>query len=488
MILGIQYIKDSVGFLPFLILLASGLIILMGSAVSGFGDKGRYGSGVALIGSVLALLSLYVLYGLKRNVLFNGMLIIDKFSIFLVATLLIATIVVILISRNAIAKEGAEINEYYVLLLFSSAGMILMVQSINLIMVFLALEIFSLAVYVLVGITKQKKISTEASLKYLLLGAFSAAFFLYGLTYIYGATGTLDLQKITNLVAAGEITNRFYLLFGGTLVLFGLAFKIAIVPFHMWTPDVYEGAPTPITAYMAVGVKAAALAVFLRIFGHTLLKISINWHTLFWVLAVITMSVGNICALRQDSVKRMLAYSSIAHAGYIFVAVVAGSNYGYGGILFYLLVYTFMNLGAFGGVIYVENLLGLKDDYDSFKGFGFRKPIIGLCMVIFLCSLMGLPPTGGFIAKFVVFSSAVKAGYIWLVVIAVINSAIAAYYYLRLIITIYTRAEETNTVEDRPIEGSIYNSIGLIISLIGTLILGIIPYGVLQLAMRAVSL
>ena len=486
MIPGIQYIKDSVGCLPFLILLASGLIVLLGSAVTAREESGRYGSGVAIVGTVLAILSLYVLVAFKKHTLFNGMLIIDEFALFLTATLLIGTLVVILISRNAVAKEGVEINEYYMLLLFSSAGMILMVQSINLIMVFLALEIFSLGIYVLVGITKQKKVSIEASLKYLLLGAFAAAFFLYGLTYIYGATGTLDLLKIANMVSEGEVTSNTYLVLGASLVLFGLGFKIALVPFHMWTPDVYEGAPTPITAYMAVGVKAAAFAVFIRVFGHALPKFNFEWNTLLWILAVLTMTIGNICALLQDSLKRMLAYSSIAHAGYIFVAVVAGSQYGYGAILYYLLVYTFMNLGAFGVVVYVENLLGQKDNIDSFKGFGFRRPVIGLCMAIFLCSLMGLPPTGGFVAKFAVFSSAIKAGYIWLVIIGVLNSAVAAYYYLRVIIVMYTRSE--TAVEVISPKGSIYNGIGLIISLAGTLMLGILPHRVLEIAIKAVSL
>ncbi len=371
------------------------------------------------------------------------------------------------------------------LILFSSAGMILMVQSINLIMVFLALEIFSLGIYVLVGITKDKKVAVEASLKYLLLGAFAAAFFLYGLTYIYGATGTLNLIQIANDVASGRVTSNLYLSLGASLVLCGLGFKIALVPFHMWTPDVYEGAPTPITAYMAVGVKAAAFAVFIRIFGHSLPKFMFDWNVLLWILAVLTMSVGNICALLQDSVKRMLAYSSIAHAGYLFVAIVAGSKYSYGAILYYLLVYTFMNLGAFGVVIYVENLLGQKENIDSFKGLGFKRPVIGLCMAVFLCSLMGLPPTGGFFAKFLVFSSAIKAGYVWLVIIAVLNSALAAYYYLRVLITMYTREEEQALPSS--MRGGIYNSIGLILSVAGTLILGILPYRVLELAIRAVA-
>ncbi|GAB6888093.1 NADH-quinone oxidoreductase subunit N [Desulfothermus okinawensis JCM 13304] len=486
MIPGIQYIKDSVGFLPFLILLASGLIVLLGSAITSQGESGRYGSGVSIVGTIIAIMSLGVLKTFKSNTLFNGMLIIDDFTLFLTATILIGTLVVILISRNAVAKEGAEINEYYMLLLFSSAGMILMVQSINLILVFLALEIFSLAIYILVGITKQKKVSIEASLKYLLLGAFAAAFFLYGMTYIYGATGTLDLIQIANKVSEGSVTSNTYLVLGASLILFGLGFKIALVPFHMWTPDVYEGAPTPITAYMAVGVKAAAFAVFIRVFGHALPKFNVEWNTLLWLLAVLTMTVGNICALLQDSLKRMLAYSSIAHAGYIFVAIVAGSKYGYGAILYYLLVYTFMNLGAFGVVVYVENLLGQKDHIDSFKGFGFRKPIIGLCMAIFLCSLMGLPPTGGFMAKFAVFSSAVREGYIWLVIIGVLNSAVAAYYYLRVIVVMYTRPETMEKLGSPA--GSIYNAIGLIISLTGTLILGIVPYRVLEMAIKAVSL
>jgi len=486
MITGIQYLKDCLGILPFLILTFSGIIILLGTAGSNVGNREKFGSGVAIAGCVFSMLCLILFRYPANKVLFNGMLYVDNFSVFLIFMLLIATLIVVLISRNAITYEGIGIGEYYALLVFSTAGMILMVQAAHLIMVFLALEIFSIAIYILVGLAKHKPISVESSLKYFLLGAFAAAFFLYGLTYIYGATGTLELANIAKVVTTGGITNKFYLLAGATLVLFGLGFKIALVPFHMWTPDVYQGAPTSITAYMAVGVKAPAFAVFIRIFGQTLMQLSVDWNTIFWILAILTMTVGNICALLQDSVKRMLAYSSIAHAGYIFVAIVAGSEFGWASILYYLLVYTFMNLGAFGVVIYIEHFLGQKDDYKSFTGFGFKKPVVGLCMTIFLCSLMGLPPTGGFFAKFMVFSSAVKAGYIWLVILGVLNSAVAAYYYLRLIITMYTRPEESLVLKSQP--GVTYNTVGLILSVIGTLMLGVIPYSFLELAMKAVSL
>lgn len=487
MIPGIQYIKDSLGFLPFLILITSGLVVLLGSSVSSSDDdRGRFGSGMAIIGCIGAILSLLVLIQFKKHTLFNSMLIVDNFSLFMMATILIGTLVVILLSRHVISKDGAEINEYYMLILFASAGMILMVQAINLIMVFLALEIFSIAIYVLAGITKQKRVSIEASFKYLVLGAFAAAFFLYGLTYIYGATGTLDLLEISNIISQGQVSSNTYLLFGALLLLFGLGFKLALVPWHMWTPDVYQGAPTPVTAYMAVGVKAAVFAVFVRIFGIAMPKFNVDWNSIYWILAVLTMSVGNICALMQESVKRMLAYSSIAHAGYIFVAAVAGTEYGYAGILYYLLVYTFMNLGAFGVVIYIETLLSRDDSIESFRGFGFQKPVIGLAMTVFLCSLMGIPPTGGFFAKFFVFSAAVKEGYIWLVILGVINSAVSAFYYLRVIITMYTKAEHALSYHGFP-KGGVYNALGLILSLAGTLVLGIIPYTVIELAMKAMA-
>ncbi|PIU32337.1 MAG: NADH-quinone oxidoreductase subunit N, partial [Syntrophobacteraceae bacterium CG07_land_8_20_14_0_80_61_8] len=263
------------------------------------------------------------------------------------------------------------------LLLFSVTGMMLMARAANLIMLFLGLEVLSIAIYILVGMPRHERKANEACLKYFLLGAFSSGFFLYGMTFIYGASGSLSLAAMAAAFGQGDLPHNPYLLLGTALLLVGFSFKIALVPFHMWTPDVYEGAPTPITAYMAVAVKAAVFAALARVFWMALPSLQPRWTDLFWVLAVLTMTVGNVAALVQTNIKRMLAYSSIAHAGYILVAVVAGSAQGLTGMLVYLAAYTFMNVGAFGVVILVQERLGVGEDIDDCRGLGFTSPALG---------------------------------------------------------------------------------------------------------------
>ncbi len=478
---GISYLRDCISILPFLILFGVGIVLLI---LSAFSKEGRYvkGSHIAVSGIILGFLALFLSPLPQKDVFFNGMVYCDNFSLFLEFLFLLSALVVTLLSIGSIAKDGADLAEYYALILFATSGMILISQAAHLIILFLALEIFSISIYILVGLPKQNPLCVESSLKYFILGAFGSCFLLYGLTFIYGATGSLSLMDINKALSTGKFINA-YLIIGGILILVGLGFKIALVPFHMWTPDVYEGAPTTVTAYMAVGVKAAAFAAFVRVFWIALKGINIEWNILFWVLAVITMTVGNICALRQESVKRMLAYSSIAHAGYIFIALVVGDSTALGSMLYYLLSYAFMNLGAFGVLVLVR-FLDLKENYEDFKGFVYSHPILGICMTIFLCSLMGMPPTAGFFAKFLIFSSALKSGYIWLVVFAVLNSIIAAYYYLRLVIYMFTRKDiESPSVVSFP--G--YSSLAILISLLGTLGLGILPDCFWEIAKHSIS-
>ena len=480
MISGISYLKDCLGILPFLIMFGMGIVILLVGAFAKSSHKVK-ASHIAISSIIMAIFSLF--YPFKKQIIFSGMVYWDKFSLFLEALFLISSLVVVLLSIGTMKKDDAEIPEYYALILFATSGMILISQAAHLIVLFLALEIFSISIYILAGLPKHKASCVESSLKYFILGAFGSAFLIYGLTFIYGGCGSLSLNEIAKSLSKGAFSNT-YLILGACLVLVGLGFKIALVPFHMWTPDVYEGAPTTITAFMAVGVKAAAFAAFVRVFWFGLNGINIEWNTLFWILAVLTMSVGNVCALRQESIKRMLAYSSIAHAGYIFIALVVGDKTALASMLYYLISYAFMNLGAFGVLILVK-LFDQKETYEDFKGFVYSHPFLGVCMTIFMCSLMGMPPTAGFLAKFFVFSSAVKAGYIWLVVLAVLNSIIAAYYYLRVIIYMFTR-DSLELVQNKVSLG--YGAVALLISVIGTLGLGILPNSFWEIARQSISL
>jgi len=350
--------------------------------------------------------------------------------------------------------------------------------------IFLGLEGMSICLYVLAGFMRKDLRSNEAGLKYFLLGAFSSAFLLYGMALTYGVTGSTKLTEIgIYLNAHGSLLENPMTLAGLILLATGFLFKIAAAPFHMWTPDVYQGAPTPITAFMSAGPKAAAFAAFLRIMEYCFFSLKPEWTAMLWVLAVLTMIIGNVLAINQTNIKRMLAYSSIAHAGYALVGLVAANEIGYSGILFYLLAYTFMNIGAFAVLV----LAGKKGEenltLEGFSGFGLKRPFLGVAMTIFLFSLMGLPPTAGFTGKFYVFAGAVKAGYIWLAVIGVLNSAVSLYYYLRIMVYMYFRdADEDYAWVSLPAAAVI----SIVIALIGVFYLGIIPGDVMEMAKTAI--
>ncbi len=435
----VALLHECQGILSVLILSITGVLVLLLDAFSPLGRKGRLGA-LAVVGTLLALASLR--FEPTGTAFFNGMVVWDSFSVFLSGVLLLGAVLVILLSFDQMRRSGLECGEYYALVLFATTGMILMVQSAHFILLFLGLEIFSIAIYILVGIARYEKRANEAAVKYVLLGGFASGFLLYGLTFIYGATGSLSMNAMAAYLGKGDTVYNPYLLFGSALVLVGFAFKLALVPFHLWTPDVYEGAPTPITAYMAVGVKAAIFGALVRTFWVALPMVHPHWNMLFWVLAAVTMTVGNLMALTQDSVKRMLAFSSIAHAGYLFMAVVADSKEALTALLVYLLAYTVMNVGAFGVMVMVQNRQESGESLEDFRALAARSPLLAACMSLFLFSLAGIPPTAGFIGKFMVFSAAVQSGYTWLVIVAVINSVIAAYYYLRVVIIMYRPGEE----------------------------------------------
>jgi NADH-quinone oxidoreductase subunit N len=467
---------------PHLIVCLTGLLVL----TVGFISKrplGRLPGYLSLAGTVAAFLAVLCLWGRTESG-FARMVVLDPFALFFHAILLLAAGITVLISLDYLVREQSAHYEYYVLMLFSTFGMMIMASAQELIMIFLGLETMSISIYVLAGWRKEQLAGQEAALKYLLLGAFSGAFLLYGIALIYGATGTTHLKDIADFLAKGGAGARSSLLLAGVAMLVvGFGFKVASVPFHMWTPDVYEGAPAPITAYMAAGVKAAAFAAFLRVFFYGLGGLHADWSMVLWVLAVATMTLGNVVAIAQENIKRMLAYSSIAHAGYILVGMVGAGDMANASVLYYLLAYTLMNMGAFGVVI----LLGRKGEenvlIEDYRGVGTRYPVLGAAMALFMFSLAGLPPTAGFMGKFYVFSSAVAKGYVWLVVIAVLNSVVSVYYYFRVTIKIYMQAPE------KDLEGVAVTPamvVALVLMAAGTLWVGTFPNTYLDLAKQAV--
>jgi NADH-quinone oxidoreductase subunit N len=367
--------------------------------------------------------------------------------------------------------------------LFSTLGMMLMASGGDLVVIFLGLETLSLALYTLCGFRRAELRSNESALKYLLLGAFASGFFLYGIALIYGATGTTVLRRVAAFLADGK-SHGPLLVIGGGLLLVGFGFKVASVPFHMWTPDVYEGAPTSVTAFMIAGTKAAAFAAFLRVFLLALPTLHMQWSAAIWVLAVLTMTLGNLVALVQNNVKRMLAYSSIAHAGYVLVAVVAGGSSGASSVLFYLVAYALMNLGAFAAIIALQGhgqeLLFLGD----YAGLGFRRPALAACMALFMFSLAGIPPTAGFMGKLYIFSAALEAHYPVLAVIGVLNSVVSVYFYLRLIVIMYMTEPAT---ERLPVPRSAPAVLAVGMSALGTLQIGLFPARLLDLARQSIA-
>jgi NADH-quinone oxidoreductase subunit N len=413
---------------------------------------------------------------------FRGMVVLDGYALFFNIVIGYATGLVLLLSMDYMRREGVESGEFYILVLLSALGMMLMASAGDLIIIFLGLETMSISLYVLAGFFRTRLEAGEASMKYFLIGAFASGFFLYGIALIFGATGTTNLDRIANAVSAGAGRDPM-LVIGLGLLLVGFGFKISSVPFHMWAPDVYEGAPTSVTAFIATGSKAAAFAALLRVLLTAVRGAPIDWPMLLWVVAVLTMTVGNVVALAQLNLKRMLAYSSIAHVGYMLVGVVAGGALGNGSVLFYLLVYTFTTAGAFGSILVLERAGQEAVRLEDFGGLATRHPLVAVALSIFLLSLIGIPPTAGFVGKFYLFGAAVKSGYVWLAVIGVLNSAAAAYYYLRLIVYMYMREPEGAPTVLAP---SLSGALALVVALWGVVQLGVAPGPLFDLAQAAV--
>ncbi|MBI5627926.1 MAG: NADH-quinone oxidoreductase subunit N [Candidatus Rokubacteria bacterium] len=435
---------------------------------------------VGLAGVVLSMILSLGLWGSDERA-FNGIVRLDGFALFFNLVIGFATGLVLLLSIDYLRRQGMESGEFYILVLFSAVGMTLMAGAGDLIVIFLGLEVMSLSLYVLAGWFEGRLAAGEASMKYFLLGAFASGFFLYGIALIFGATGSTNLDRIAVAVAGGAARDPLLIIGFGLLVV-GFGFKISSVPFHMWTADVYQGAPTSVTALIATGSKAAAFAGLLRVFLSAFRTTQADWTALVWWLAVLSMTAGNVVALAQQNIKRMLAYSSIAHAGYILVGVVAGGALGGGGVLFYLLVYTFTTAGAFGVILLLERDGREAVAVSDLAGLATRHPVLALTFSVFLLSLVGIPPTAGFVGKFYLFGAAVRTGYVWLAVIGVLNSAIAAYYYLRLIVFMYMREPEGSPTVLVP---SLPAGLALAVALWGVVQLGVLPAPFLDLAQAA---
>jgi len=438
---------------------------------------------LSLAGIVASLVLVLLQNGMSVSV-FSGMIVVDPFSVFFKIVVGVSALFIIFFSLYSQEVQSTEKRkgEYFSLLLAMTLGMYLMSGAANLLMMVLALELTSLTSYVLAGYTKEASDSSEASLKYIIYGALSSGLMLYGISIIYGLTGATDIYGINEALSAGEV-NEITLLIASVLMIAGFGYKISAVPFHFWTPDVYEGAPVTITAFLSVASKAAGFAMMIRFFKVSFLDSSVvglpagtwaslqgfEWNNILAILSVLTMTLGNLVAVWQNNLKRLLAYSSIAHAGYMLMGVVVLSDKGLAAVLIYFVVYLFMNLGAFYIVMLVANKTG-SEDIDSYKGLGYRSPLIGVAMVIFFISLTGLPPTAGFIGKLYLFVALLDARWIWLAIIGALNSVVSLYYYVRVLRNMFLREPEK---EWGPLRFSIPQVAILMLLLLPTLLFGL---------------
>ncbi len=466
--------------LPLLIIVIASLFVLLLEVFLKKENKNYLGF-VSLFFLIVCAI-LYFRFWNEEFSYFNGSLVLDKLSLFFFFIFAVAVSFVILLSMKYITLQDVNHGEFYSLLLFALSGMMIMVSSSSLVIIFLGLEVLSISSYALAGLKRKDEKSSEAAIKYFLLGSFASGFFVYGLALLYGASRTTDISSILDYFRSSPEMSLMATI-GLGLVIIGFGFKIAVVPFHMWTPDVYEGAPTPITAFFSIGPKAVGFAVLLRIFLYywriTPESQAIFW--LLWIISVLTMLVGNLIALRQTNLKRILAYSSIAHAGYLLVAILArdGSS-----LLFYLAAYLFMNLGAFAAVIALSKKGKEYLELDDYAGVGFKYPWIGATFTIFLLSLAGFPPTAGFLAKFYVFSAAVREGLVPLVIIGVLASLISVFYYLRIVVYMYMREPSREIAINLENPGLF---LVIFLCLYGVLQLGIFPGNILLIIREAIN-
>lgn len=475
---------DIYAILPVIIVVGWALLLLVADLWIPKDRKGITAL-LAVVGMAIALG--FVLAASGSTILgWNQMVVLDGFSSFLQVLFLVSGMVAVALAYDYIQRMQINHGEFYVLMMFSLAGMMLMAQAYNLLMVFVALELLSIPLYVLAGFARTKQESEEAALKYFLLGAFASGFVLYGTALVFGATGQLDFVGIAAVVNAGSANSVLFLI-GAALLLVGFGFKIAAVPFQMWTPDVYQGAPTPITAFMSIAVKAAGFAALIRVFLVLFPGLAAQMTPILWVLAALTMIVGNVVAVVQNNIKRMLAYSAIAHAGYLLMAFVAFGNgevlrNSVASMLFYLVAYGFTSLGAWGLVVLIEKEYGKGLMLDDLAGIGKKYPWLGIAMLIFMLSFAGIPLTMGFWGKFYLFRTAVQAGFLGLALIGLLTSVASAYYYLRVVVYMFMKPGEP----ELKLNSWVTFVIG--VAALAVVLLSLVPWTVLEMASRAVLL
>ena len=477
---GIPQAADYIRILPELLLTAFGIAIMVADSLLD-GEASRKLAGLLALGGSVAAAGASLYMAQSPGMAFWNMVRVDAFSVFFHVLVSCIAAVAVLTSMHYLEVEGERTRggEYYGLILFGAVGMGLMSSAVELVLIFIALEISSIATYILAGFRRREAASSESSLKYFLLGSFATAFFLYGIALMFGTTGSTNIDEIGRALSGSQVPPLAYI--AVALMFVGLGFKVASAPFHVWTPDVYEGAPAPVVGFMSTAPKAAVFAVLLRVMfeAHAPGRV---W--LIWVSAALSMTLGNIGALLQGNVKRLLAYSSIAHAGYILVAFAALPQSGVPAAIFYTAAYAAMNVGAFAVVSYFGSAGERRVSIEEYAGLGLRSPVLAACLSLFLLSLIGIPVTGGFFAKFYVFSAALQADLVGLTIVGVINSAIASYYYLRIIVVMYMR-EPRETAPLPPIPASL--GVALTASVLATIYLGILPGRVLEYAARSAS-
>lgn len=460
--------------LPAIILSIFGIAVMVAEPFVRDRNKCRLGW-LAFAGTIAGMAALFPMAE-NRGQWYSNLWIVDDYSIFFNFVFLLIAAVTILTSLDFLNREGLNRAEFYALLLFATAGMLMMSASNELMMIFIGLEILSIATYVMAGFRRSDLKSNESALKYFLLGSFSSAFFLYGIALIFGATGSTNLLAIAGALRSAQVQISLVYI-SASMMLVALCFKVALAPFHVWTPDVYEGAPTPVTGFMSVGPKAAGFAVLVRVFLTAFPTIAERWVSAIWLIAVLTMAAGNVIALVQPNIKRMLAYSSIAHAGYIAVAFASVSERGVSAVLFYLLAYSLMNLGAFA----IVSTLSRSDDkmvnLSDYSGLGAKRPGMAALLSLFLLSLAGVPGTAGFAGKFFIFRAAVESRLVWLAIIGVVTTVISFYYYLYVIVQMYMR-EPHEEFSDLRLTGSL--KFALIVTAAGTIYLGVLPTRILD--------
>ncbi len=467
---------------PEVILSAVAMLILMLDFIAPRGKRDWLGY-LSVLGVLLTLMVVIRQWGATRSA-FSGQYISDPFALFFKVVFLVSSALILLMSIGYLRGEGIDKGEFYSLILFATFGMMLMASAVDLLILYIGLETMSIPIYILAGFLKRERRSNEAALKYLLMGGFSSAVILYGIVMLYGLTGATGLKEIASKLTAGAgMLSNPALILAMVMLAAGFGFKIAAVPFHMYIPDVYEGAPTPVTALLSAASEIAGLAILLRVFLVAIPGLQVRWTLLFYVLSLLTMTVGNVVAIAQSNIKRMLAYSSIAHIGYLLIGLVAGPERGISATLLYTLVYALMTLGAFAMVILlcVGEVKGER--IDDFTGLAQRSPMAAAAMLIFLLSLAGVPPTAGFVGKLYLFGAAIERGYVWLAVIAVVNSAISLFYYMKVTMAMYMRDVPPAGLAlspSRPLR------VALFVAVVGTLAIGVYPGPFLDLARASV--